>query len=177
MFVKHSARGRRAGTAACLGNYNWNGQYGTGSTSPATPFTQMGTATNLVAIATGTWDQFCSLDTQGQVRCSGYMFGSTPVPAGTSTTGRLWVTEFGTAAIDDPAVFRASNSRSSCKVTAGGLECTPGPGVPSGTAGTVVDGFRFGPPGPIGELRCWLDSGGHVVTARECGRSEAAEAG
>jgi hypothetical protein len=155
----------RAGTAACLGSYNWNGQYALGHTNPVTSFTRWSSATNLVALATGTWDQFCALDNMGAVLCAGFMFGSTAQYQLTaSSLGRVWVTEFGTASVDDVTTFRVSNSRSSCRVTARGLECNgPGPGgVPFGSAGQVVDGFRFGPPGPIGDLKCWLDTAGRV---------------
>jgi hypothetical protein len=155
---------RRAGTAACLGSYNWNGQYAVGHTNQVTDFTQWSQASNLVAIATGTWDQFCALDTMGAVLCSGFMFGNTAGyrPRG-STLGRLYVSDSGEARTDDTTVFRVANGRSECQVRATGLECTGGMRS-FGTPGEVVDGFRFGPPGmmPGDDLHCWLDTRGKV---------------
>ena len=156
-----------AGTAACLGAHNWNGQYGLGHRDPVSAFTRWGTATDIVGLATGTWDQFCALHAGGRVTCAGYKFGDTPVArdAG-SVSGQLYVNEFGDAVVDDPMVFRVSNPRSSCHVTPMGLECRLFfMSTPSGTAGTVVDGFRFGPP-PMrmtDDQVCWLDDRGKVT--------------
>jgi hypothetical protein len=153
---------KRNGTATCLGTYNTQGQFGTGTRAPSTTFTQWGTQTNLVALATGTWDQFCALDTTGAVLCAGYSFSVTPsLQPQRSSLGRLYVDEFGQVKVDDPAVFRVSNSRTSCHVTSAGLDC-PMAMIPSGTAGQVVDGFEFGPPAPFAGARCWLDSAGRV---------------
>lgn len=153
---------KRNGTVACLGNYNAHGQFGTGTTAPSTTFTQWGPHTSLVALATGTWDQFCALDDLGAVLCAGYGFTTTPAYQPTrSNLARLYVNEFGEARVDDLSVHRVSNSRSACRVNNTGLECSLSM-VPAGTAGQVVDGFRFGPPSPGGDLRCWLDPAGRV---------------
>lgn len=150
-----------SGHAMCLGNYNAQGQFGNGSTLAQAQFLTWGDMVPVKHLATGTWDQFCALDFQQGVRCAGLFFGMTPtLQTARSTLDRLWVTEFGTTSVDDVSTFRVSNSRSSCRVTAVGLECSMA-SVPSGTAGQVVDGFRFGPPGP-NEARCWLDVRGRV---------------
>lgn len=154
------------GTAACLGAYNWNGQYGLGHNQPVSAFQPFTAQQNLVALATGTWDQLCALDNMGAVYCAGFMFGNTPVLQPRSMLQRLYVTEFGTSVVDDASVFRVSNGRSTCHVTAQGLECT-GVAFPMGTPGAVVDGFRFGPPSPMGDERCWLELGNVYCTSGE----------
>lgn len=157
---------RSNGTAACLGAYNWNGQYGLGHNQPVSTFQPFTAQQNLVALATGTWDQICALDNMGAVYCAGFMFGNTPALQPRSMLQRLYVTEFGTSVVDDTSVFRVSNGRSTCHVTAQGLECT-GVAFAMGTPGAVVDGFRFGPPSPMGDERCWLELGNVYCTSGE----------
>lgn len=158
---------RLNGTAACLGSYNWNGQYGLGHNQPVNSFQPFTQRTDLIALATGTWDQICALDNTGNVFCAGYMFGNTPAMQMPSALRRMFVTEFGTAAVDDTSVFRVSNGRSTCHVTASGLECNGMHQIAAGTPGQVVDGVRYGPPSPFGEERCWLERGNVYCTSGE----------
>lgn len=158
---------RLNGTAGCLGSYNWNGQYGLGHDQPVNTFQAFTQRTDLIALATGTWDQICALDTNGGVVCAGYMFGNTPAAQSGSMLRRFYVTEFGTTTVDDVNVFRVSNGRSTCRVNARGLECTLGSMIAAGTPGQVVDGLRYGPPGPFGDERCWLERGNVYCTSGE----------
>lgn len=148
---------RQDGTAACLGNYNSQGQFGTGNTSPVTSFTRWGTAQNLVALATGTWDSICALTDTGVVLCAGLFFGATPMPQPiVSNNGSLWVTTFGAASVDDDSTFRVSNSVSECRVTAAGGDCL---GQASfGIPGEVVDLIIADVPSRF----CYLDTAGSV---------------
>lgn len=168
---------RTDGTAWCLGDYNASGQFGDGTTSAQTSAAQWGSASDLVALGTGNWDQLCALDLSGTVSCAGAGYGSTPAVAadggadgGIST---FWVDTTGAVHADDPTVWRAGEGSSSCVVTAAGLSCsgdvsgtfgTPGQVVAGGIEGGAVPGSSYG---ICGAVACWLDVAG-VVTCHGC---------
>lgn len=166
------------GTAWCMGDYNNWGQFGNGAAGPTASFVQWGGASNLVALATGTWDQMCALDSAGGVYCSGYRYGLVPrlqPPSGVHS--KVWVPIFDTAAIDDPGVWRAGESRTVC-VVAGSLNC----GSNAFGSGSVVSGGTISffpeedfpsspgwacPPGMYGYgPACWLEASGSVACRR-----------
>jgi hypothetical protein len=153
------------GTAWCMGGANDHGEFGNGATGPSAGWVQWGSFTNVVALATGTWDQICGVMADGLASCSGYAFSTTPSPVGSSAT-TLWVDTFGMAHVDDPTILRAVNGRTDCQVTAAGLQCVMGT---FGTAGDVVDGTYCmdacgDPASPPGQSRyCWLTGEGTVL--------------
>jgi hypothetical protein len=167
---------RTDGTAGCMGYTNSHGEFGNGVTVPSSTFVPWGDATNLVALATGTWDQFCAIDTEGSVSCSGYQFGTTPIPQG-RTGGHLgfWVTTYGVVELDDMSTLRASESRTECRITEQGLTCPAQ--QPLGPPGHIVAGAGMSrvpgsTPGTCGGLAlggaCWLTDAGDVECA-SCG--------
>ncbi len=149
------------GTMWCRGDRNSAGQFGTGSTSPSATWVQWGGSTlnNIARIATGTWDQMCVLDQAGLVKCAGYNFGSSPVTQAGTGHVSMWISSFGTVAMDDAAVLRASQGRAACTVTSAGLVCS---GTTYGTAGQVVDGNEVTPLTAQYD-HCWLTNAGAVV--------------
>jgi hypothetical protein len=143
------------GTAWCMGAPLPSGQFGVGNTNPQPDFVRWGAYTDLMAIATGTWDQLCALRQSGEAVCAGFSFGLTPTRVGTATgPGSLWVDTSGSPHIDDPSVFRAANARTECTVQSAGLSC--GRDL-FGSPGAVVDGTS----GSRGST-CWLSSSGTV---------------
>jgi len=114
-------------------------------------------------MATGTWDQLCSLHADGRVDCTGYLFGDYRAPTPIAGPGHrsVWVDETGAPIIDDPSTYRVSEGRSTCRVTAAGLDCH---GDLSGTAGNVAAG---------GDVRrfsssCYLDGAGQAFCGGGC---------
>jgi len=167
-------------TAWCMGYNNTWGQFGNGTTGSSASFVQWGLP-NLVAMGTGTWDQFCVLDTAGNVYCAGNGFAPSPVlEGGSGPHSSFWVTTFGSVLIDDTTVLRAVESRTECRISPSGLTC-PGLSSPLGPAGHVVmggliQGLPDGPPGPPPPGRdptcsmlmgaaCWLTDEGIVQCA------------
>ncbi len=117
---------------------------------------------DLLAIASGTWDQICGITMTGQVICGGLgspNFGNPPVMVGPPNQSSLWVDTSGSARLSDTAVLRPGESRTACQVRANGLICNGDPFGP--TNGTVVSGSAMGAGGP-GNTMCWLDSAGTV---------------
>lgn len=153
------------GTVWCMGGAN-NAIFGypnSGETSAT--FVQWGTATDVYRIATGTWDQLCAFHTDGSIDCSGYGFGGSfraPVAVAGPGHHSLWVTEWGTASIDDAATYRVQAGRSTCQVTAAGLACSNG--NTSGTPGDVVDGALS-----LDGKTCRLDGEGRAFCGGGCG--------
>lgn len=153
------------GKAYCMGNNDEWGQFGTGATGPSDGFVRFGETNDVVALATGTWDQLCALTKNHGVLCAGYQFGPTPVSV-TASASRLWVDTQGAARVDDPNVFRAANVRSESRVVAdgGSFDFPSGP-VTFGQPGDVVDvtgNAMYTAPGvQLGAARsCWLDGAG-----------------
>jgi hypothetical protein len=161
----------KAGEARCMGNDDDWGQFGTGATGPSNGFVFFGQVDDVVAIATGTWDQLCAVTKESGVFCAGYGFGTSPVSVASSATS-FWVDTFGTARADDPSIYRAANSRTDAWVDANGgvFDFPPTyPGAPSpalyGPPGHVVDvtgNALYTPPGTgFPQPRsCWLDDAG-----------------
>jgi hypothetical protein len=151
------------GSVSCFGDYNSHGEFADGNTSPAPTWVQWNGAGDLHRIATGTWDQICTLSMGGTVSCSGYNFGATPVVKGMNATS-VYVDTFGAVQINDANTLRASNGRTQCFVTAAGLSCF---GTMYGTAGDVVDGGQTASAG-LGPMQdaCWLTSAGKVNCVR-----------
>jgi hypothetical protein len=126
---------------------------------------------DLVAYATGTWDQLCVLDQQGRIYCAGISYADTPVlqdPQG-SAHSRFWVSPGGGVQADDTTLLRADQSRTECKVTTQGLQCT-GVSAPFGNPGSVVMGGGISPFQSVsqglpllGFSACWLESTGDVT--------------
>lgn len=144
-------------TALCMGN-NLNALG-----APTTSFTRWTARTDLVALATGTWDQLCGITSTGQVYCGGGLapmaYGNPPVAVGAAGQTGLWVTTAGAAQLSDAAVLRPAESRTECQVTAGGLKCGPtsyGPSNGTLVSGALVDGA--GSP-----FACWLTDNGNVT--------------
>lgn len=153
---------RRDRTAWCLGSFNDWGQYNNGSTAPTSTWVRWGTRDDLEELATGTFDQFCGRYADGSVECVGNGYGGTPVAVGTTTLGRLWVDDAGTAHLDDLEVFRVGNGRTECRITANGVDCA---GDVYGVGGKVVAGDLAGlmlEEGWDSETVCWLDDVGRV---------------
>lgn len=102
------------------------------------------------------------MDRAGQVYCSGYGLGDSPLLRdGGKAHTLFWQATTGTLIYDDPSVFRVSAGRTECQVTSSGLLC----GRSSfGAAGSVVDGSRVvgaAGAGPESDV-CWLTQDGKV---------------
>ncbi|APR82808.1 Hypothetical protein A7982_08157 [Minicystis rosea] len=153
------------GKASCMGNGNDWGQFGTGATGPSAGFVQFGQLNDVVAIATGTWDQLCALTKNHGAHCAGRLFAATPVSVASSGS-RLWVDTLGAAQVDEPSVFRVANVRSSAQVVADGGRFTfPVSPILFGQPGDVVDvtgNDQYTAPGvmPGTSRYCWLDGAG-----------------
>jgi hypothetical protein len=127
-----------------------------------TTFTRWTARNDLLAIASGTWDQICGITLTGQVVCGGLgspNFGNPPVMVGPPNQTSLWVDTSGSARLSDTSVLRPGESRTECQVRATGLICGAAPFGP--TDGTVVSGSSSSGAGPAGST-CWLDSAGSV---------------
>jgi alpha-tubulin suppressor-like RCC1 family protein len=145
------------GVVRCMGRNNNNGVYGTGGTADVPTLTLWGTVDDLVRIGTGTWDQICALDSAGDLYCSGYNYGPSPMlqASGIST---FWVSTFGDVLTDDGGVWRVSQARAECQLRATGLACG---GADYGPPGEIVDGGTV--QGPMfDEAICWLTMAGDV---------------
>jgi hypothetical protein len=146
-------------TVQCMGT-NTNA-FGSGNIS--TTFSQWTSHTDVAAIATGTWDQICGIDSSGQVFCGGISnpnFGYPPVNVGSAGQTSVWVDTFGEAHLSDPNVLRPAESRTDCQVSAG-LECLMG-GPFGPVDGTLVMGTELGG-NPSNSEACWLTSNGTVT--------------
>ncbi|MFO0588213.1 MAG: hypothetical protein U0441_11765 [Polyangiaceae bacterium] len=148
-------------TAACMGGNNDQGEFAAGDKLGHPDFVPWSDVSDVVALATGTWDQICAQTMGGKVSCAGYSFGTTPTLVDASATA-VWIDTFGMAKTDDTAVFRAANGRTDCRVKELGLVCDVGI---MGNPGAVVDGtytMDYSYPGmPSGQSRyCWLESNG-----------------
>ncbi len=154
------------GTAWCMGSgvssNSW-GQFGKGTTGAGyAQFVQWGDRNDIARIGTGTWDQMCALTMGGDVYCSGYSFGASPVLVGTGTS--FYVTTFGTVDINPP-VDRASPGRTECTISSGNLNCeqtfsSTSPVVDGGPR--LYDFFDCGFLWPLPFGVCLLNSGGTV---------------
>jgi hypothetical protein len=145
-------------TAWCMGNFNPQGQLGTGSLegTPPAMFLRFGDpSVSFAALATGTWDQICGVDTGGHAWCAGLNFEPRPTSVGAASW--LWVDEAGQPHLDDHSVLRVSNSRSACVIREQGVDCGPMFGGLINTGAPIVDAttsmFRT----------CVLDATGAVV--------------
>lgn len=163
----------RDGEAYCLGNYDDWGQFGTGATGPSATFVRFGAFSDVVALATGTWDQLCAVGATSGVLCAGNLFGVTPVSVAASASS-FFVDSAGAAHVDDPGVFRVANGRSESQVTVAGAyyEFPPMP-LTLASPGDVVDvvgNALYTPPAipQPSQLYCWLDAAG----AAWCGTSD-----
>jgi hypothetical protein len=165
------------GQVLCYGDANSVGQFGTGTTGPASTWISWGpTGQTYTRIATGNWQQMCALDAMGRGWCAGpsifYNLSSPYFPAGTTS---VWVPVNGPSPkANDPKTFRASDGQSSCTVTSSGLWCTevngqPGAQIGYGTPGTVVSGGTAAAMASdlgISPTRvCWGDSNGQAWCA------------
>lgn len=170
---------RPDGTAACMGEYNDHGQFGTGTTAGTATFVPWGSVTDLRALGTGTWDQMCGLTQGGALYCAGYGNSTTPWVVNPSVQTFV-VDTFGMIVGDIPNIFRAASGRTDCLVQDGGFICkSPPPNLPAfGAPGHVVDGTYapdYTPPGTApGKARfCWLEDTG----AAQCAIADAFDAG
>ena len=151
------------GAISCLGRNNGTGLYGTGLTDDLPDWTAWGSGTECQysRIATGTNDQICAWRGDGQVVCSGYNFGLSPVAVRPATTG-FWITTFGDLNVDD-GIWRAQQGRTECQIGMPGLSCFgPGISVPGAWSdGGIVDDIN------AFEFPWWvaLDSSGTVTLA------------
>ena len=112
-----------------------------------------GAVQDIARIGTGTWDQLCAIQTDGDVFCSGYGFGLVPTQQA-MTASRFWVDTFGELQVDDDTIFRASQARAECAIDTTGLVCS---GNAYGPAGDIVDGGFVD-----GSAVCWLTDNGSV---------------
>jgi hypothetical protein len=161
-----------SGAIECLGDGNANGAFGNGTTDPSATWTQFGAAHDWARF-TATNDAHCALDSTQAVYCAGYEFGITPVEQGSGGEHvSVYIDDFGSAHVDDPAVWRASNG-SPCSVQADGLHCNaPMAESLSGSNGVVDGTISQAPDGPIDPSPvCWLDETGTV----SCGVSNISE--
>jgi hypothetical protein len=143
------------GSVLCFGDFNASGQFNNGAIGPASTWTPWG-AGSYSRIATGTWDQMCALDSSGHVTCSGYSFGQAAVEIAPGAAHEsVWVTPYGTALVDDPAVQRAGEGYTECTIASSSLVCN---GTSFGS-NVVMGGLVLT---PEGEYACWLDASGHV---------------
>lgn len=153
---------------------------GYGNVIKAADFTRWGAKTDWSAIGTGTFDELCGIDSAGQVYCSGFRLGDTPlVQDGGRGHVTFWQSNSGTMHFDEVNVFRVSAGRAECQVGITGLRC---PRTLFGLPGTVVDGsiirsMNFG----TMEDACWLTQDGKVSCMRfdmnDMGRLESAFTG
>jgi hypothetical protein len=153
--------------AYCMGDYNSWGQFADGTKVATSSFVKWGGLSDTHRLTTGTYDHFCALSDAGEVRCSGYEFGETPVlqPGGPYVS--VWDDTFGDLHFNDPGVFRAQSGRAECQVTPGGLKCSgiQPSGMLLGSPGEVVDGGIakiFQPAGGDIDRACWLSAAGEV---------------
>lgn len=153
---------------------------GYGNVVKAADFTQWGTKTDWAAISTGTFDQLCGIDRAGQVYCSGFGLGNTPlVQDGSRSHTYFWQSTNGALHFDEADVFRASAGRAECRVGSKGLDC---PRSDFGIVGTIVDGSMVESTSPERmDDTCWLTQDGKVSCWRmdrmDVGRLESAFTG
>lgn len=144
-------------TALCLGTNL------TALGTAATSFTRWTARTDLVALATGSWDQLCGITMTGQVYCGGGLapndYGNPPVAVGAAGQSGLWVDPAGAAKLSDPAVLRPAEGRTDCQITAAGLRC--GGAVYGPSNGTLVSGTVIDVAGA--PSACWLTDNGNVT--------------
>jgi hypothetical protein len=105
----------------CMGDFNWEGQSGNGTTDPSSDFVPWGDGMAVDAVATGSYDQLCarSLD-DGNVYCSGYSYGSTPVVGAFGPIDRYYVDSWARLIANDYTEYRAGDTRVESFVSAVG---------------------------------------------------------
>lgn len=155
-------------TLTCFGANVW-GQLGTGATDPVPDPIAWGGRHDVVAFGIGTWNDVCVLDQRGSIDCAGVVYGSTPIQFDQSVGHTyFWMTPGDDVLAEDTSVLRADQSRTECKLTTLGLQCTSASSAPFGTPGAIVMGggtypfTSFSTPAFIGASACWLESTGNV---------------
>lgn len=151
------------GVPTCLGLWNFSGQLGNGSTASSDTWTAWSAGSGLQHLASGTSDSFCGPTASGDVWCTGYNYGLTPVIAGQTSQQSVWIDGFGTLHLDDPVVLRVSQGRSECTIDSDGLNC---PYIYQkqrwGRPGHVVDGGMIQTPNFDVQTLVWLEDDGTV---------------
>ncbi len=150
------------GTVSCRGDANDHGQFGDGTTLPASEWVTWGSSLDAVAFATGTWDQHCVLDAHGEAWCAGADYGAEPVLQA-SDVQTMYVDTFGMLHADDPDVWRVSDARAVVEIGPDGATFAA---AELGTPGEVVHAtwkqhWSWEPEIALDAI-CWLQSDGRI---------------
>jgi hypothetical protein len=104
----------------CMGYNNNSGQFGDGTRSSASDFVSWGDGMVVDAIATGTYDQICARNLDGEVWCSGDSYDTTPMLVSTGPAERFFVDSYGELYVNVLSIYRVGDTRGDAFVSATG---------------------------------------------------------